>query len=163
MLPNQGMHRCAFKCKQTQPWSNNYMHNYSTVKNDQLTLKHQICFFLECTIFSCIQISISMMSTWVIWAFELIAPGEHVFRNQLQSRRLSWTLLCARQLNYIMNTEHRLSQSHTTLTLFLKERKKEREICSSCLSRFESFKEIRSNAFDLICNQPGTLRGNNLL
>lgn len=127
------MHRCAFKCKQTQTWSNNYMHNYSTVKNHQLTLNHQICAFLECIIFSCIQISISMMSTWVIWAFELIAPGEDVFRNQLQSHRLSWTLLCARQLNYIMNTEHRLSQAwnrqslHTTLTILLKERKKEKD------------------------------------
>jgi len=71
-----------------------------------------------------------------------LAPGEDVFRNQLQSHQLSFTLLCAWQLNYIMNTAHRVKQ------LSIHARYSDRFYWKMLiLSKIQSCKEIWSNAF----------------
>lgn len=130
---NEQLFISTSQCKQTQTWSSKYIHNYSTVKKSAINA--QVSGFLYCTLFSCIQICISMMNTWVIWAFKLMVPGEDMCRNQLQSHQLSWTLPCALQLNYIMNTECADRVEHGTLNLCMllwplfwkKARKKEKD------------------------------------
>ncbi len=142
MPPNQGMHKCAFKWKQTQPWSNNYMHNYSTVKNHQLTLKHQICAFLECIILAVFRFP------YLWWAHGNLSIRTHSPGGNMSSEincNHGLAELCCVQLNYIMNTEHRLSQSHTTLTLFLKKEKERKRKKEERKEREERKKERKKN------------------
>lgn len=77
-----------------------------------------------------------MMSTCVVWAFEPVAPGEDVFRNQLQSHTSSSELCCVHD-NWItswIQSTHRVKQLsiHASYSdRFYWEKKSER--CSSCL------------------------------